>query len=487
MFSDSTAGSKEFHFHHEGILGTSLDLIVRTEEPEAAVQAEQAALQEIERLRRILSTYDSASEVSRLNAAGGPMTCSPELLEALRAYESWTARSLGVCSAQLGGLTGLWRAAEQTGVPPDAAILAQMVRSLSAPGWKASAGERTVTPPTTCPLNVDSLGKGYIIGKAAAAVRAATPSICGLLLNLGGDIFGGGYATPSRPWIVGIANPLDHADNAAPLTRVLLADRAISVSGSYERFYTVAGRRYSHLLDPRTGFPAGGAVSAAVVADDNVTANALSTALCVLNPEQGLALVKETPGAECLIVTASGEQIRSAYFAALEVPATGDSKKANETKPSLWPNNFKVTLTLTLKGPAGGGGGYRRPYVAIWVENAKRVRVRTIAVWGNQQRYFPNLYDWSYGEKDRLDWAATIARATRPPGRHRVVWDGRDDSGNPVPPGTYTVFVEANRERGTYAKQSGKIACGVEPAEGVVGSTTEFEEGRLAYGPPSPE
>ena len=146
-----------------------------------------------------------------------------------------------------------------------------------------------------------------------------------------------------------------------------------------------------------------------------------------------------------------------------------------------------MTLTLTLKGPNAGGGGYRRPYVAIWVENERRVRVRTIAVWGNKQRYFPDLYDWSYGEKDRLDWAATIARATRPPGRHRVVWNGRDDSGHPVPRGTYTVSLEANREHGTYAKESGKIVCGDSPAGGLIKAGSEFEEAQLAYGPPSAE
>jgi hypothetical protein len=97
------------------------------------------------------------------------------------------------------------------------------------------------------------------------------------------------------------------------------------------------------------------------------------------------------------------------------------------------------------------------------------------------------LHDWSYGEKDRFEWAATLARATRPPGRYQVAWDGRDDSGNPLPRGTYTVFLEANREHGTYAKQSGRIVCGAEPAKGIIKAATEFEEAQLAYGPKSIE
>ncbi|MBM3837410.1 MAG: DUF2271 domain-containing protein [Verrucomicrobia bacterium] len=472
-----------FHFHHEGILGTSFDLIVRTDAAEVACKVEQSVLAAIERLRRILSTYDPASEISRLPVNPKPMRCSPELFEVLSAYETWTARSRGAYQGQLGELIRAWRAAEQAGVPPASASLARIVRNVSTPAWTLNACERTVQRLSPQPLNLDSLGKGYILGKAVAAARAAAPSIAGLLLNLGGDIFASGLEAPSRPWLVGVAHPRDPADNAAPVTQVWLADRAISTSGGYERGYTIAGRRYSHILDPRTGRPAEGIACATVVAADNATASALATTLCVLKPEEGLALIRATPGAECLIIAASGEQFRSAQFAALEIPAPGGAKKANEAKPSLWPKDFRLTLTLTLKGPAGGGGGYRRPYVAVWAVNEKGARVRTIVLWGNQARYFPDLYDWSYGEKDRLDWAATIARATRPPGRHRVTWDGRDDSGDPVPPGTYTIFVEANRERGTYAKESAKISCGSEPSQSVVKATSEFEEAQLTYGP----
>jgi thiamine biosynthesis lipoprotein ApbE len=471
-----------FHFHHEGILGTSFDLIVRTDDAEAALKAERSALAEIERLRTILSTYDPASEVSRLNVSRDAVRCSTELFEVLSGYDTWRLRSRGAYQGQLGELIRAWRAAEKAGALPDQTSLAQIVQAIQAPAWTLDACEQTVHRRSRQPLNLDSLGKGYILGKAVAAARAAAPSVAGLLLNMGGDIFASGVEAPSRPWLVGVANPRDPADNAAPLTQVFLADRAISTSGGYERGYAIAGRRYSHILDPRTGWPAEGIAGATVVAPDSATANALATTLCVLKPEEGLALVKKRRGVECLILAANGEQFRSEQFAALEIPATGGAKKANEAKPSLWPKDFRLTLTVTLKRPAGGG--YRRPFVAAWAVNEKGARVRTIVLWGNLPRYFPDLYDWSYGEKDRLDWAATIARATRPPGRHRVTWDGRDDSGNPVPPGTYTIFIEANRERGTYAKESAKIVCADSPAKSAIRASTEFEEVHLTYGLP---
>lgn len=485
--TSALAARNQYHFHHDSILGTSFDLAVRTDDMAVAERAERAALCEIERLRKILSTYDPYSEISQINSSESPMRCSPELLEVLNAYQYWETRSHGAFSGRLGRLIRIWHEAERIGTPPSQGTLANFFASHSKPSWTFNSIEFTITKHRTQPLNLDSLGKGYIIGKAAAAARRAAPSAAGFLLNIGGDILASGNSAIEESWRIGIANPRNSADNAAPITQVQIVGRAISTSGSYERGYQIAGRRYSHILDPRTGFSAEGIASATVVAADNATANALATSLCVLKPEEGLALVNETPAAECFIIASNGAEFRSPLFAAIEIPATGDTKKSNETKPTLWPKNFQVTVTLTLKGPAAGGGGYRRPYIAVWAENEQGKRVRTISIWGNKQRYFPDLYTWSYGEKDRLDWAASIARATRPPGRYRIAWDGRDDSGNPVPREVYTIWVEANREHGTYAKESGKIVCRDELAKGAIRSSTEFEEAPLAYGSPSAE
>lgn len=229
-----------------------------------------------------------------------------------------------------------------------------------------------------------SLGKGYIIGKAAAVARAKAPQ--GFLLNLGGDILASG-----RAWKVGVADPKNSADNAPPLTQVTLRDLAISTSAAYERGYTIGGRRYSHILDPRTGQPAAGVASATVVASSNAVANALATTLCVLKPDEGLALAKTIPGIACLIVAADGRELRTANFAPLEgrLP-TAVILPPQTATAGAWPKGFQVTLTLMLKTPTGAKK-IKRPYVAVWIEDADGKRVRTVAVWGNQRRYLPDL------------------------------------------------------------------------------------------------
>jgi hypothetical protein len=354
-----------------------------------------------------------------------------------------------------------------------------IVRGLSQPAWRLDRVAGTAMRLPGGGLTVDSLGKGYILSKAAVAVRAKVPAVQAFEINIGGDIFASGSG-----WVVGVADPKHSADNAPPLTRVRLGDRAISTSAAYERGYTVGGKRYSHIFDPRTGQPAAGVASATVVAANNANANALATTLCVLKPEEGLALVAQIPDAECLIVTEDGRHLRSAHFAALEVaPAAGETPAVAPTVAGGgWPAGFQVTLALTLKTP-DSDRKVKRPYVAVWVETAEGKRVRTVAVWGKQRKYLPDLSNWWKVAKADEEWAQSITRATRAAGQHRLVWDGLDDVGKPLPPGTYTLFLEVNREHGTHATSSGKIVCEKMPAKGTIPAGSEFEAAEISFGP----
>ena len=470
----------EFSFHHEDVLGTSLQLIVCTPETAGAERTERIVLAEIERLRRILSTHDASSEISRLNAATGPVFCSAELCEVLAAYEQWNARSSSAYNGHLGELINVWRAAERAGLLPDKTALSSIVRKLAQPGWAIDSVRHSVTRLRSAPLNVDSLGKGYIIGKALAAARAQTPEVTGLLLNIGGDIQTWGLSdAPDGKWRIGVANPARPEDNAPPLSRVALANRAISTSAAYERGYNIAGKHYSHILDPRTGWPASAVASATVIALDNAMANALATILCVLQPEEGLRLVRATSGAECLLVAANGNEYRSGGFAALELPT---NLQAGPAAVSLWPKGFQVRLDFTLSTPPGG----KHPYVAIWIEDAEGKPVRTVTFWANKPKYYRDMRAWwKIGEKAPA-LVNAVTRATRTRGHHAVVWDGLDDAGKPLPSGTYTVNLEVAREHGGHDHTSAKINCGPQPAQAELADGREYAQAKVSYGPPPP-
>ena len=428
--------------------------------------------------------------------------------EVLHAYETWQQQSHGAFNGQLGELVNNWKDAQKTGAEPSAATLQQIVGEINKPGWLIDDVRGTVERLNKQPLNLNAIAKGFIIRQAASAARAKVPSLHGLLLNLGGDMLAWG---DDVDWTVGVQDPFHPEENAPPLTVLRLHNRAVATSGAYERPYHVGDKSYSHIFDPRTGWPAEGVASSTVVARDNVTANALATTLCVLAPEDGLRLVAATPNVECLLITAAGKQLRSAGFKVLELaslprkrgegvlqdslppltrearqnslpPLTREARqviKADDVKDA-WPEGFQVNLTVTLPTP-NDGKRYRRPYVAVWIENADGKAVRSLSVWGNSPKYLRDLSDWwKFAQKDN-DVVKAVTRATRAPGKYTIVWDGKDDKGKPLPQGTYTMQVEVTREFGRHLSQTGKIECRAETAKTTLEKNAETDATLVEY------
>ena len=471
-----TPKAREFAFHRDHVIGTSLDLHVVAPDEATADAAELTALDEIERLRLVFSTYDAGSEISALNRTREPVKVSSEMAEVLTAYTLWQGKSGGAFNGQVGELVRVWKDGEKTDRLPDALVLERITADLKKPGWTLDATTNTVVRLTDQPLNLNAIAKGFIIRKAADAVRKQHPTVSALLVNLGGDILA--WGEPS--WAVGVQDPARRFDNAPPLAGLRVTNQAVATSGGYERFYTIGGKRYSHIFDPATGRPVEGVASATVVAADNLTANALATTLCVLKPEEGLKLVASVPGAECLIVAPDGTRHRSAGLKLFEISSARtftlqekkDDKK--EEPKAAWPADFQVTVAVEL--PKVEAKRYRKPYTAIWIEDDKGKAVRTLAVWGNAPKYLKDLTDWWKIGKGDTDLVKAVTRATRGPGKYDLAWDGKDDKGEALPQGTYTVRVEVHREFGDHLRQSGKIECKDKPTTAKLEKNAETAE-----------
>lgn len=462
----------EYASHYDHILGTSLDLIIAADE-DRAFAAEDAILAEIERLRTVFSLYDPESELSRLNRSREAVSASNDMIAVLRAYEKWQDRTGGALSGQLGELVNVWKAAEKSGRAPDQVVLDRIVQDLSRPGWRIDSDRLTVTRLTDQPLNLNAIAKGYIAERAASVGRVA--GVRGLLVNLGGDIRSWGATSA-----VGIQDPFHSEDNAKPLAGIDLANAAVATSGGYQRFYTIGGKRYSHILDPRSGRPAGAVASATVIAADGPTANALATTLCVLDPEAGLKLVATEPGAECLILAADGTRFTSPGLKLHEVVQDKKDEKKEPMKGELWPADHQVKVQVELPTIANTNK-YRRPYVAIWIENAEGKPVRTLAVWGQAPKYLKDLFDWWKFARGDNALIKAVTRATRGPGKYDLSWDGKDEKGNALPQGTYTLKVEVHREHGKHIVQSGKIECKDKAAKAVLEKNEETAATTVEY------
>ncbi|WP_345460919.1 FAD:protein FMN transferase [Deinococcus carri] len=286
---------------YERMLGTELELQVVAGTRAQAEAAERAALDETERLTRILNRFDPQSELSRwAGTCEEALPVSPDLWQVLHAADGWRIRTGGAFHPGADALGALWQQAAAQDRMPDPDALAEVVARLHVPLWTLH-GAGTATRHGPLPLGLNALAKGHIVDRAAGAAFAQ-PGVQAVLVNVGGDLrtLGGDGLT------VAVADPFTARDDAPPLARVRVRNAALATSGDARRGLRIGGVWYSHLLDPRSGQPVTHVPGVTVIAPDCQTADALATALSVLPVPEGLALVEATPGAAALIVTWEG-------------------------------------------------------------------------------------------------------------------------------------------------------------------------------------
>jgi thiamine biosynthesis lipoprotein len=449
---DPSAAHREplYSFNYESVLGTSLELKIGAGSLDQAEKAEAAARGEIAREAKILSAWDPGSEFSHwLQTSGQPVRVSRELFEVLALFDQWRARSNGALDASAEVMTRLWKGAEKEGRAPSRGELAAAVSSVRRRHWTLDAANQTATHVSDAPLALSSFAKSYIAGHAAE-MALASEGVRAVVVNIGGDLVVRGALTEP----VNIADPKSDAENSLPLAQLLIRDRAVATSGNYRRGVEIAGRRYSHIVDPRTGMPAEEIVSSTVVAPNAADAGALATALSVLTPAEGRRLAASVPGAEFLLVTRNGEQVMSpgAHALASAIRPPVRFFLAGAADAPAWDQSFELTIGVELARflfPS------RRPYLAVWVEDKDKFPVRTIALWQRKPRYLPDLKSWYRGDrlrerKENSDITYSVSSATRPSGKYTLNWDGKDNAGKYVKPGRYTVFIEAAREHGSH-------------------------------------
>jgi FAD:protein FMN transferase len=461
--SAAGTGNHLYVFRYENVLGTSLELKVVGTTKTQSETAEHATMAEIDREAHILSSWDTQSEFSSwFRTKGEPIHISPELFEVFSLFDEWREKTRGALDPSAEAITRVWKHAADEKRVPTRAELDAAVASVRRVHWILDPVNQTATHTDDAPLALNSFVKSYIAGRAADAAIDASGAQ-GLVINIGGDlIVRGNWREP-----VNVSDPKSDAENAAPIARLEIRDCTVATSGDYRRGVKIAGRHYSHIVDPRTGMPADEIVSATVIAKSPSSAGALATAFSVLTPEEDARLAATVPGVEYLLVKKDGEQIASAGWRSYEAPR---ASRAVARKPiltaaafyrtiaaqsggALWDPRYELTVSLELS--LIEGMRIHRPYVAVWIENENHAPVRTISLWFGKYKYLNELRAWSRDESTRSTSEDThilnsVSSATRPPGRYSFQWDGKDDAGNPVKAGKYNVMIEAVREHGTY-------------------------------------
>lgn len=464
-------------FHHENVLGTSLELKIAAASETIASQGEAAALAEIDRLAGILSSYDANSEFRRWAATRlQTVAISPELFEVLGLFDQWRNRTHGALDAAAQEVIE----ARQSASPAE---LSRAVARVRQQHWALDGPGHTATHLSTAALRLNSFAKSYIVEHAAEAVMRQS-GVAAVVVNIGGDLVVKGAWTET----VHVADPRNDAENTPPLARLTVTNRAVATSGTY--------RRGTHIVDPRTGQAVDHVIGATAIAPHGVDAGALATAMIVLPVAQSRRLAATIPGVEFLLMKRDGGVVTSKGWRALTLPdapviqshARPDRTLAfgfaAQTGAASWNPGLELVIQLELARVEDPR--YRRPYVAVWLEDKDRFPVRTLALWLEKPRWLPDLKSWYRGDRMRAlaegnDITASVSSATRAPGRYTLKWDGKDNQGKLVKPGKYTVVIEAAREHGTYQVMRQQMDFNGTPSQMQLPGNTELKGATLDY------
>ena len=296
-----------------------------------ATRAAEAAFAKIHRLNAVLSDYDPQSELRRLGdtaSGGGAVHVSPDLWRVLSHAQALAECSDGAFDVTVGPVVRLWRRARRRGRLPPPELL-DSARSLV--GYRLirlNREDRTVELlKTDMRLDLGGIAKGYAVDEALKVLKEF--GISRALIDAGGDIVLGDPPPELPGWRVGVARlrhsseprglsprkalPQDKPGGSqADLPKVIsLSNRAVATSGDTWQYVEIDGRRYSHIVDPRTGLGLTDHSSVTVVARDGITADGLASAVSVLGPEDGIKLIEATPDAAALVVRATQGKIKT--------------------------------------------------------------------------------------------------------------------------------------------------------------------------------
>jgi len=286
-------------------MGTRVQIITFTSERrDEAVTRKLAerAYAEIGQLEARMSEWRDDSEVSRINQnTGRAIEVSKDTYDVIAKgiWAGWVSRgAFDITFAALGDLWKFGDAAEANPRPPSPAQVQAKKKHVDFRGVRLDAARHSVTIPAGSKLGLGGIAKGYIVDRVAGLLRTA--GVTSFLVQAGGDLYGSGRKPDGTPWVSGIQDPRGKIGSYFAMLE--LTDHAFSTAGDYARAFTFEGKRYHHILDPQTGYPADACRSVTIWAKDALTADAVDDAVFILGPERGLLLVEELPDAGAVIV-----------------------------------------------------------------------------------------------------------------------------------------------------------------------------------------
>lgn len=283
------------------LMGNRFEISVIADDPFYADHCIQAAVEEIKRIEKLLTTFKDDSDTNRINTAAGlnPVIVENEIIKLIDRCQKISAITQGAFDISYGSIDKtLWNFDQQMTSLPNPVTAKKMVRLINYKNVVVNEKKSTVfLKEKGMRIGFGGIGKGYAAEKAKNILIEM--GIEQGIVNAAGDLTTWGNQVNGEPWTIGIADP--DATNH-PFSSLNITDMAVATSGNYEKYVLINGRKYSHTIDPKTGMPVSGIKSVTIIAPDAELADALTTPVMVMGVTAGLFLINQLPTISCIII-----------------------------------------------------------------------------------------------------------------------------------------------------------------------------------------
>ena len=287
------------------LMGSRFEITVVANSETEANHFMDVAIEEITRIEKLISSWDPNSETSAVNAAAGkkPVKVSPELFKLIQRAISISKLTDGAFDITYASMDRIWKFDGSMKEMPSEEMIKASVEKVGYQNIVLDEANSTVfLKKEGMKIGFGAIGKGYAADKAKELL--ISKGVVAGIINASGDMNTWGKQPNGKDWMVAITNPMDKNKAFALLP---IEHGAVVTSGDYEKYVNFNGKRYAHIIDPRTGYPATGIISATVFAPKAELADALATSVFVMGIDAGIDRINQLPHIECIIVDDQGK------------------------------------------------------------------------------------------------------------------------------------------------------------------------------------
>ena len=305
LFSLSGVSQSQKYKRVVKLMGSRFDISVVAENQEKANEFIDFAIAEISRIENIISSWNPSSQTSLINKNAGikPVKVDRELFDLIERSIAISKLTDGAFDISYASMDRIWKFDGSMNEIPSVELIQKSVEKVGCKNIILNKNDKTVFLKLKgMKIGFGAIGKGYAADKAKELLKAR--GVKAGIINASGDMNTWGKQPNDEDWKVGITNPLNKNKVFAVLP---ISNTAVVTSGNYEKYVKISGKRYSHIINPKTGYPSSGIVSVSVFATKAELADALATSIFVMGKDVGLDLVNQLKGIDCIIVDDNGK------------------------------------------------------------------------------------------------------------------------------------------------------------------------------------